>query len=147
YVAGDTSSSDFPTLNGLQNSLRGDTDAFVAKFDPSALGAEVFKYSTYFGGFEGPSDPTPEPDSEASLGIVVPAPDQVDIVGFTNAVDFPLSNPSQAQNNGEYDAFVAELNSGTRVPGPAPSCSPSADYAATELAGGIDPGTTLVPGS
>jgi hypothetical protein len=47
YVTGSTASSDFPTVNPLQPSLRGDADAFVAKLDPT--GAALL-YSTYLGG-------------------------------------------------------------------------------------------------
>src|SRR5262249_44463852 len=46
YVAGFTSSVNFPTKNPAQQSLKGQVNAFVAKLDPS--GSLV--YSTYLGG-------------------------------------------------------------------------------------------------
>src|SRR5437667_791885 len=47
YVAGETSSLDFPEKNAVQNHAAGDYDAFVSKFDPK--GATLI-YSTYLGG-------------------------------------------------------------------------------------------------
>jgi len=53
YVAGSTASADFPTVNAFQSSRRStstDTDAFLAKIDPT--GSRLI-YSTYFGGVNG----------------------------------------------------------------------------------------------
>ena len=47
YVGGTTSSSDFPTHNPMQNSLRGTTNAFAAKIN--AAGSDLM-YSTFLGG-------------------------------------------------------------------------------------------------
>jgi hypothetical protein len=47
YVTGATQSADFPTVNPLQPSLRGQESVFVAKFD--ATGSTLL-YSTYVGG-------------------------------------------------------------------------------------------------
>src|SRR5512144_1112236 len=46
YVAGHTTSADFPLVHPLQSNLRGSSDLWVAKLDPS--GSIV--YSTYYGG-------------------------------------------------------------------------------------------------
>ena len=47
YVAGTTSSINFPTVNLLQPSLTGGSDLFVAKLNPSG---SALVYSTYLGG-------------------------------------------------------------------------------------------------
>ena len=47
YVAGATSSTDFPTANPIRASLGGPSDAFVAKFNPEG---SALTYSTYLGG-------------------------------------------------------------------------------------------------
>ncbi len=47
YVAGETSSSDFPTTAGaIQTQFHGSSDAFVVKFSPSG----TLTYSTFLGG-------------------------------------------------------------------------------------------------
>src|SRR5262249_57542789 len=46
YVTGITSSNDFPTVNPLQPTLRGSTDAFVVRIPP---GGSSLLYSTYLG--------------------------------------------------------------------------------------------------
>ena len=46
YIAGTTSSSNFPTANPYQDSLHGSADAFVTKISPSG----TLIYSTYLGG-------------------------------------------------------------------------------------------------
>ena len=47
YVTGETSSSDFPTVNAIYPVINGNTDAFIFKL--SADGSKV-KFSSYFGG-------------------------------------------------------------------------------------------------
>ena len=46
YVTGKTESENFPVVRAVQSSLRGDSDAFVAKIDPA--GTELI-HSTYLG--------------------------------------------------------------------------------------------------
>ncbi len=45
------------------------------------------------------------------------------------------------------DVVVAKVQSGTRVPGPVPSCTPTTDYVTTEASVELDRGTVLVPTS
>src|SRR3989441_5897739 len=47
YVAGETTSTNFPTANALQAGLRRGRDAFVTKFNPQG---SALVYSTYLGG-------------------------------------------------------------------------------------------------
>ena len=52
YVAGDTQSSDFPTMNAFDRFIAGTApvDAFVVRINPTALGAASLVYSTFLGG-------------------------------------------------------------------------------------------------
>jgi hypothetical protein len=116
YVAGTTSSIDFPTANALQATNRVafagaiPTDAytgFVAKFDPSG-GALV--YSTYLGGsgtksFDG---------GDSVNAIAVDAAGNAYLAGTTASTDFPLARPFQAVNKASYNAFVTKLSASGR---------------------------------
>ena len=99
-VAGWTLSADFPTVNALQPTLAGAADAFVIKI--GASGSTVV-YATYLGGGH----------SEYANDVAVDADGQVFITGNTASVDFPLSDPVQAQLADPFsdDAFVSELSS------------------------------------
>jgi hypothetical protein len=97
YVAGSTSSIDFPTAAPMQPANAGQSDAFVVKV--SASGALV--YSTYLGGIA----------HDSANGIAVDASGSGWIAGQTSSTDFPTANPVQAANGGgDSDAFVAKLN-------------------------------------
>jgi len=98
YVTGQTSSPDFPTATPLQPTLRGGTNAFVAKLtaDGSAL-----VYATYLGGSGS--------DDEAR-GIAVDTAGNAYVTGYTTSSDFPIVNPLQPTLGGGLDAFVAKLN-------------------------------------
>ena len=97
YVAGSTSSTNFPVLGGVQSFLNGWLDAFAAKF--SSTGALV--YSTYLGGS----------GSDAANAIAVDASGSVYLAGYTISSDLPVtSNALQPAYGGDYDAFVGRLN-------------------------------------
>ena len=101
YVAGNTSSSDFPLANALQPSLSGgafDTDAFITKFSPSG---ESLVYSTYLGGtFE-----------DLAKAIAIDREGNAYVTGFTFSNDFPTKNAVQPTHAGGLDAFISKLNS------------------------------------
>ena len=101
YVAGYTSSTDFPTVNALQPHYAGGSfvglDAFVAKLN--AAGSALV-YSTYLGGSA----------DDYGYGIAVDSSGNAHVTGFTGSTDFPTVNPLQATNHGGGDAFVAKLN-------------------------------------
>jgi hypothetical protein len=103
YVAGDTSSVDFPTANALQSTLKGRINAFVSKLSPDG---KSLVYSTYLGGSA----------ADGAAAIALDASGNAYIGGDTNSVDFPLVNPFQAVNhvsvNGSTAStgFVAKLN-------------------------------------
>jgi uncharacterized protein (TIGR03437 family) len=114
YVAGATSSTNFPTLNPLQAALKPGSggsnqsffklgDVFVTKLSPA--GAIV--YSTYYGGS----------NDDAPLAIAVDSSGSPYVAGFTTSTDFPLKNALQTKYGGAGsnsqittgDAFVFKL--------------------------------------
>ena len=90
YLAGQTYSWDFPTLNGIQSSRRGLTDGFVAKLDPNG----VVVYSTYLGGS----------GEDRASGIAVDALGRAYVSGSTLSADFPTANALQPALGG-HPAF------------------------------------------
>lgn len=97
YVAGDTFSNDFPTLNPVQATRHGQYDAFATKLNPAG---DALVYSTYFGGaffdFTG--------------GIAVNGSGSAFVVGTTLSTDFPTSATAfQKALKGNQDAFVFRL--------------------------------------
>ncbi len=98
YVTGNTRSADFPVVNPLQPILAGNSDAFVAKLNPSGSG---FIYSTFLGGG----------GDEAGFGIAIDGSSNVYIGGFTQSANFPVMNAIQNSYGGNEDAFVIKLNS------------------------------------
>lgn len=103
YVTGFTSSTDFPTANGLQGINGGfeDGDAFVTKF--TAAGSALV-YSTYLGG----------DDSDIGEGIAVDSAGNAYVTGSTLSTNFPTANAFQSTFGGGSsevgDAFVTKFN-------------------------------------
>jgi uncharacterized repeat protein (TIGR01451 family) len=103
YVAGATSSSNFPTASALQGPHGAPPfDAFVAKVNPTG---SAFIYSTYLGGAE----------SETASAVAVDSSGNAYVTGNTNSTDFPTVNPLQGACNscflgGGSDAFVTKLS-------------------------------------
>jgi len=102
YVAGETSSTDFPrTSGGAQASNRGWNDAFVARLNSNLT--QILQ-ATYLGGSY--------PDVAYALAIH-PTTGEVYVAGYTFSDDFSgTSGGAQASYGGLGDAFVARLNSG-----------------------------------
>lgn len=102
WVAGWTSSRDFPVRAAFQPRLRGETDAVVAGFGPSGK----LIASTYLGGRK----------EDTASGIAVDAAGALHVAGGTGSADFPIAHPIQAQCGLSEpfcsDAFVAKLQPG-----------------------------------
>ena len=96
YVAGYTLSTNLPTSNPYQASLRGIGDAYVMKF---SAGATSLVYATYLGGS----------DDDEARGLAVDGSGQAVVCGATSSTDFPTKSPFQAANGGSQDAFIAKL--------------------------------------
>jgi hypothetical protein len=99
YVAGETVSLDFPTVNPAQPVLRPASDTFVTKLDPSG---STLLYSTYIGGNGTGGDPV--------TGIAVDSVGSAYVTGSTDSSDFPTVNPVQSVLRGQTDAFVTKLS-------------------------------------
>jgi Beta-propeller repeat len=108
YVAGVTSSTDFPTVNPFQAtnqsaSATHSSNAFVTKLN--AEGSQLV-YSTYLGGS----------GVDTASGIAVDSVGNVYVVGSTSSTDFPTAAPFQATNhavspaNYPTNAFVTKLS-------------------------------------
>lgn len=97
YVAGNTTSSDFPTHNPFQASLAGGFDGFVLKLTPSG---SALVYSTFLGGS---ADEYPE-------CLAIDSDGNVYVAGYTNSSNFPVAGAYQPGNAGGTDAFVTKLN-------------------------------------
>ncbi len=97
YVTGQTSSTNFPTMNPLQPHYGGGgDDVFVAEVNPSG---SALVYSTYLGGS----------DTDMGNGIAVDSSGNAYVTGQTFSKDFPTMNPLQPTNGGRDTAFVAML--------------------------------------
>jgi len=96
YVAGRTSSIDFPTLNPYQT-YQGGQDAFVTKLNSSGNG---LVYSTYLGGST----------VDAGRAIAVDGSGCAYVTGSTYSTDFPTLNAYQTFQ-GLTDAFVTKFSS------------------------------------
>jgi hypothetical protein len=105
YVAGETTSLDFPTKNALQPENKGNhpgiSDVFITKIN--AAGSAVI-YSTYLGGS----------GFDRGFAIAVDRLGSAYITGSTSSIDFPTRNPIQSQLftsfTGGEDAFVTKLS-------------------------------------
>src|SRR5579862_2239487 len=114
YVAGATLSTDFPTVNPVQSTLKGSTfnmynvDCFAAKLSPD--GTKLL-YSTYLGG----SNP------DGATAIAVDSAGNAYLTGYTTSTDFPVTSgvfqPTYAGAGGQYntaysagDAFVVKMS-------------------------------------
>jgi hypothetical protein len=110
YVAGNTSSTNFPLAaafpnpNPVQATIGGAPDAFVTKL--SVTGNSLV-YSTYLGG-------SGIENVEVGRSIAVDNAGNAYVTGMTSSTNFPTFQPLQASLSGSDDAFVVKLNaSGT----------------------------------
>ncbi|HJX26300.1 MAG TPA: SBBP repeat-containing protein [Thermoanaerobaculia bacterium] len=99
YLAGTTSSSDFPTVNPAQSSFAGGlTDGFAAKINPVG---PTLVWSTYFGGsaFERIED------------LAVDSTGKAYVVGRAESADLPTRMARQPDRRGPEDGFLAGFGS------------------------------------
>lgn len=98
YLAGTTSSVNFPLRNPLFNALNGASDAFVMKINPATA---TVLFSTFIGG-RNPGD--------RCWAVSVDDAGFVYLAGETSSLNFPLVNPFQTNFRGSIDGFVAKLS-------------------------------------
>lgn len=97
YVAGVTSSTNFPVANAFQSTNRGGADAFVARLNAAGSG---LLFSSYYGGG----------GTDYAYGIALDQAGIIHLAGQTSSVNLTLIDPLQSANAGLQDAFVAQLN-------------------------------------
>ncbi len=100
YVAGNTTSNDFPgTTGGAQAAYTGAADAFVARLNSNLT---TLTQATYLGG-----------KSHAySYSLAIGGTGEVYMAGYTDSTDFPgTTGGAQDTYSGGTDAYVTRLNS------------------------------------
>ncbi len=98
YIAGSSSSTDFPVVNALQPTLRGLVNPFIVKLNPSG---SSFVFSTHLGG----------PGISMATGLALGLDGGIWIAGSAGPL-FPTVNPvQQSYGGGDSDAFIAKLDS------------------------------------
>jgi len=96
YISGNTISTNFPTVNQFQDTLKGGYEAFISKFSPSG---NSMIFSTYIGGS----------DDDMAEGIAIDTNGSSYITGYTLSTDFPVKNAYQDELSGYLDAFITKL--------------------------------------
>ena len=97
YIAGGTSSADFPVLNPIQAHLGGSQDAFVTKL--SATGNALF-FSTYLGGAA----------SDVANSIRLDSSGNAFVGGATNSTNFPTTPGAFSRTKKQgTDGWVAKI--------------------------------------
>jgi uncharacterized repeat protein (TIGR01451 family) len=103
YVAGSTTSTNFPTTTGVvQSALAGAANIFVSKFSPT--GEAPLLFSTYLGGN----------GTDASVGVAVDKAFNVYVAGTTSSSNFPVVTATAYQStakSGGNHVFISKLNS------------------------------------
>ncbi len=96
YIAGESTSTNFPRQIAIQTLNAGGTDGFVAKLDPNGT---TLIFSTYLGGAGGD---TPQ-------SIAVNANGDAYVTGRTSSTNFPTVSPFQSTNGGSGDGFIVKI--------------------------------------
>jgi hypothetical protein len=98
YVAGWTTSLNFPIRNALQPNLIGGREGFLAKFSPDGQ----LLYSTYIGGS----------GQDEVHALAVDSQGNAFVAGVTASKDFPVVGGIQGDLHGATDGFVMKVNAG-----------------------------------
>lgn len=98
YLAGWTTSANFPTLNAWRPALSGHRDAFLVRLAP---GGASLTFSTFLGG-AGEERATALAASDAGVWVA----------GETNSADFPVTAALQSSSAGQQDGFLARFTTG-----------------------------------
>ena len=98
YVAGNTYSSNFPTINGNDTAIAGSKDAYVVKLN--AAGTAIV-YGSYLGG-SGTNGET-----VAGIALDPSGAGRVVVAGDTDSNDLPTKNAYDTTLGGIYDGFIA----------------------------------------
>ncbi|MHA2396723.1 MAG: SBBP repeat-containing protein [Candidatus Thorarchaeota archaeon] len=97
YLAGTTTSPDFPVVNGFQDANAGLRDCFIMKLN---IATDTVMYSTYIGGS----------DEDILTDIVVDDDGNLYATGFTESSDFPVVSAYKENYVNQEDIFLLKLN-------------------------------------
>jgi hypothetical protein len=107
YLAGYTTSTNFPLVGALQPNYGGGTtfgDAFVTRLNSAG---DALDYSTYLGGT----------GEDCAWDIKVNGAQDAYVVGITGSTDFPpAGTPAQPANAGGDDAFLVKISNNAGTP-------------------------------
>lgn len=98
HVTGYTKSDDYPTQTPIQSTFGGNEDAVVSILSTTG---NSLSFSTYLGG----------DDKDGGRSIAVNNSGDIYLTGETFSSNFPTSNPFQATNLGQSDAFITKISS------------------------------------
>lgn len=96
YIAGYTSSNDFPTQKPYQRTLGGNSDAYVTKFNSQG---NTLLFSTYLGGS----------DWDWANAICLDNKNCIYITGMSQSQDFPIKKAYQKNLAGETDVIIIKM--------------------------------------
>lgn len=107
YVAGATSSANFPTSdNPYRLTYQNAGDMFLIRVDTAKSGVAGIDYGTYLGGT----------GIDSAQAMHLDALGNVTLAGYTTSNDMPIAgNAPQTRNAGNADAYVARLNIATNT--------------------------------
>ena len=113
WVAGYTTSSDFPPVNAFQSTFGGHQNGFITEVNSAGT---TWAYSTYLGGLSQTSYVTPQTGGhvfDVCYGIALDGSRNIYVTGWTTSPNFPTRNPIQSTNTNPFGmAFVSELAAG-----------------------------------
>lgn len=113
YVAGRTSSPNFPTGNGYDSTANGGQDTFVSGLDSDL--ANLLS-SSYLGGW----------DTDGPRGLWSRETNDLYVAGYSRSSNFPtVTGNYDTTPNGDYDVFISRLT--TVSPPPPPPPPPATD--------------------
>ncbi len=99
-LTGETTSTDFPVTNALQNVRSNARTSFITTV--ASDGSRIL-FSTFF---EPPASPT---GTASILGATMDLAGNIYFCGYTDAVDLPVVNSFQSDFAGGFDGFVGKL--------------------------------------
>jgi hypothetical protein len=98
YIAGTTSSTNFPLANAFQSALGGGgIDAFVTRLNSTG---SALVYSTYLGGT----------GADYATAASLSPSGALAVVGYTMSSNFPVAAALQTAKSGGYDGFVTRFS-------------------------------------
>jgi hypothetical protein len=98
YIVTCTYSTDFPIVNGFQNTNRGGLEGVIVKMDENL---SQILWSSYLGGS----------DDDAIFSVVFDSNQNLVIAGGTRSLDFPVQNAlTNSYQGGRADGFIAKIH-------------------------------------